>query len=92
MKLPSVYANKIDRKIDNNEEYYRAGRDTKRKNVSDLRSYFDRNGYVNKLNVLITTDRGTREEKLILYRSDHFVNINNDRIYFKDIIDYDIKK
>lgn len=92
MKLPSVYANKIDKVIKNNDDFYRSDIKDKRKDVRDLRKYFDHNGYANKFNVVIKSVDGTREERLILYKDDYFVNINNKRIYFKDIIDYEIKK
>ena len=92
MSLPKVFANKIDKKIDNNIEYFHADRSIKSKDVSDLRMYFDKNGYTNKLLLKITTKDGISEEKIILYRNGYLVNIDNKRIYFEDILDYDIKK
>lgn len=94
MKLPSVYANKIEKKIDNNIDYYRGdGKiEEEKKDIKELKKYFDKNGYVNRLNVLIKTNNGSSLEKLILCKEDYFINIYNKRIYFKDIIDYEIKK
>ena len=94
MKLPSVYANRIDKKINNNDEYYRNNvRDEVE--VSDLnvlKRYFDKNGYANKLVVkLYYRDNKNSMEKLILCREDYFVNIDNKRIYFKDIVNYEIQ-
>ena len=93
MKLPSVYANKIDKVIKNNEEMFRkeTGDRSVKKDIRDIRKYFDNSGYANKLNVKITTTDGTSMEKIILYKTDHLVNINNNKIYFKDILDYEVK-
>lgn len=94
MKLPSVYANRIDKKINNNDEYYRNNlRDeVEVKDLNVLKRYFDKNGYANKLVVkLYYRDNKNSMEKLILCREDYFVNIDNKRIYFKDIVNYEIQ-
>ncbi len=90
MKLPSVYANKIDKEIKNNTEYVYNER--KAKDISELKKEFDNRGYVNRLHVIIDTKDGKKDEKLVLCKDDYFVNIRNEKIYFKDIIDYEIKK
>lgn len=92
MKLPSVFANKIDKEIKNNEDYFHAERNTKTKSLKELKSKFDTNGYYNKLNVTIKTKDKTSNEKLILCKDNYFININNQKIYFDDILDYEIKK
>lgn len=90
--LPSVYANKIDREIKNNNELYRGSNEIKKKkSVLDLQKYFDSNGYANKLNVVIKTKTGSKNEKLILLKDNYFININNQRIYFDEILDYEVK-
>ncbi len=90
MKLPSVYANKINKNINNNTDYYHGERSPK-KDLDTLKKHFDKNGYTNRLAVTITTKDGTTNEKLVLLKTDHFITINNKNIYFKDIIDYEIK-
>ena len=41
MKLPSVFANKIDKVIKNNDEYFHGDREIKvKKNPYDLKKYF----------------------------------------------------
>ena len=90
--LPSVYANKIDREIKNNNELYRGSNEIKKKkSVLDLQKYFDSNGYANKLHVVIKTKTGSKNEKLILLKDNYFININNQRIYFDEILDYEVK-
>lgn len=93
MELPSVYANKIDKEIKNNTEYFRGDKnENKKKDLTELKKCFDSKGYANRLNVVIETKDGKREEKLILCVRDYFVNINNKKIYFDEVIDYEIKK
>lgn len=91
MKLPSVYANKIDKVIKNNTEYYRGDKEIK-KDLRELKNCFDSRGYANRLVVDIETVNGVRTEKLILCKNNYFININNEKIYFDDIVNYTIKK
>ena len=95
MTLPSVYANKIDKIINNNTDVYRGDESSKlnkKKDLSELKRKFDSRGYVNKLNVTIETSEGIKDEKLILCLRDCFVNIDNKKIFFDEIINYEIKK
>ena len=93
MKLPSVFANKIDKEINNNESYYHKEANRKeKKDINDLKLHFDRKGYANKLLVNIKTARGSSKEKLILLKNDYVININNQKIKLDDIIDYEIIK
>lgn len=93
MKLPSVYANKIEKDLKNNTDYYHGDRSSKVKDLRELREKFDANGYVNRLPVVIKLKDGSNlYEKLVLKKSDSFVTLNNKRIYFEDIVDYEIKK
>lgn len=89
MKLPSVFANKDINVKDNNKKSCVTCNGLDR---DKLRSYFDNDGYVNKLDVRIITKDGIRDDRLILYKDQYVVNINNERIYLEDIIDFTIKK
>lgn len=91
MKLPSVYANKIEKVIKNNTEYYRGDREIK-KDLRELKDCFDSRGYANRLIVELDTKNGSRTEKLVLCKNNYFININNEKIYFEDIMNYTIKK
>lgn len=89
MKLPNVFANTDIRTVDNNDSSCIACNGIDK---SLLRSYFDNDGYVNKLNVIIRTKDGYSSERLILYRDNYVVNIDNKKIYLDDIIDFQLKK
>ncbi len=91
MKLPSVYANKIDKDIKNNTDVVHSERKVT-KDLGALKKEFDNNGYVNRLKVYLKTKDGSKEEKLVLCKDNYFVTINNEKIYFDDILDYEIKK
>ena len=92
MKLPNVFANKIDKAIKNNEDFFHGDRNNvKRKNPEDLKKYFDKTGYANKLLVNIRTKDGESLKKLILCKDNYVIDINNTKIYFNDIIDYEVK-
>ena len=90
--LPSVFANKIDKVIKNNSDYFRGDNEVKKNSLNELKSYFDKRGYVNRLLVEIETDKGKKLEKLVLCKNNYFVNISNEKIYFDDIVNYEIKK
>ena len=91
MKLPSVFANNIDNRRDNNEKVFH-NELRKKKDISSLKDFFDKNGYADKLLVTISTISGTRKEKLILYKGDYVININNEKIYLRDILDYNVEE
>ena len=93
MSLPKVFVNKVDRKIDNNREvFYDEESQYQRKDLEELKSYFDENGYVNRLGVTIVTKEGSKDYKLVLCKSNYFVSLSDEKIYFDDILDYSIKK
>ena len=94
MQLPSVYANRIDKTIKNNEEVFHQERGAVvvKKNPKDLKKYFDHNGYANKLVVKLKTEDGERTEKLILFKDTHVITINNEHIPLSSILDYEVKE
>jgi hypothetical protein len=91
MKLPRVYVNKIDKSFDNNNSYYRNSIESK-VDLYKLRTLFDRNGFADRVSVDMKTNNGWNSEKLVLLKDNYFVDINNKKIYFEDILDYKIKK
>lgn len=92
MRLPSVFANKIDKDLKNNTDYYR-GDVHKKRDLQDLKLLFDNNGYANRINVILTLKSGDKiNTKLVLCKRNCFVTLNNQQILFDEIIDYEIKK
>lgn len=92
MELPSVYANKIDKEIRNNDEVYRNDSNVSRRDVRELIRFFDKSGYAEKLNVrLVYKDNSSSVERLVLYKNNYFVNLDNKRISLSDVIDFEIQ-
>ena len=57
MGLPGVYANKIDKKICNNCDCY-VSRNNNKKDLLELKSLFDINGFGDRIKVEIETKEG----------------------------------
>lgn len=92
MELPSVYANKIDKDIRNNDEVFRNDSNVNRRDVRELIRFFDRSGYAERLNVkLVYKDNSSSVERLVLYKNNYFVNLDNKRISLSDVIDFEIQ-
>ena len=91
MGLPGVYANKIDKKICNNCDCY-VSRNNNKKDLLELKSLFDINGFGDRIKVEIETKEGVSLEKLVLRKKDCFVTLDNRKIMYSDIINYKIKK
>lgn len=93
MSLPSVYANKIDKVFNNNDVLYRE--DLSKNETRDIRElirYFDSKGYSDRLKVKLYYGDNTESiERLILYKGEYFINIDNNKIYLKDIVNYEIQ-
>ena len=94
-KLPNVFVNKIDKKIRNNEEVYYSDKDDKneleegkevniRHKFSEL--YKDV-PFLYKKKVLITTNEGVIETKIISYNQNYAITIDNVRFHLDDIKD-----
>ncbi len=91
MSLPKVYANEFDKVINNNRDvYYEENNNSI--NIEKLKSYFDENGYVNRLEVNFKLKNGDKRCKLVLCKSNYFVTLDNEKVYFDDIVSYEIKK
>jgi len=91
MKLPNVFVNPIDHKMNNNKEYVRGESIRENKDLTFLKSKFDKNGYVNRLPVIIKTKDRKINDKLVLMKKDGFVTMHNEKILFDDIVDYEIR-
>ena len=62
------------------------------RDARELIRFFDRSGYTDRLGVkLFYSDNTDSVEKLILFRNDYFVNIDNKKIYLKDIINFELQ-
>ena len=103
-KLPGVFVNKIDKKINNNETVYYGEKDKKesldigekkdtplniRQKISKL---FQSENYVYKLDVEIILKEGIITKKIIGYNDKGVITFDNELIPLSDILDIYIKK
>lgn len=94
-KIPSVFANHIDKKIVNNNTYSVTRSDEVFKNEkidvnSKINNIFKSSGYIYKINVEIVLKDKTITKKIIGKKNGYLITIDNERISIDDIIDINI--
>jgi len=100
-KLPKVFANKIDKKINNNETYYATNENRGVKeeitekesyNINQkIRNIFNSTRYVYKADVVITMTDKTVTKKIIGKNNNQLITIDNELIPISDILDIKFK-
>lgn len=95
-KKPKVFANKIDKKINNNETYYK----TDQEKVIDfpkgdinkkIKDIFNSSSYLYRANVVIKLKNGEVTKKIIGKNNNHLITIDNELIPVEDILDIRLK-
>lgn|SRR5574344_341022 len=93
-----VFANKIDKKINNNSRVYYSNIVDKseevhsvnhiNKNVNQkINEIFNSRSYIYKADVTITTSKGTMNKRLVGKNSHYLITSNNELIPIVDVID-----
>lgn len=104
-KLPGIYANKIDKKIGNNNDVYYSSSDRKVEEKSEKRSsslkgkninqklneIFNSPNYIYKANVKIELKDKTVSKKIVGKNSTHLITIENELIPLSDIVDIEME-
>ena len=96
-KLPKVYANKIEKKVGNNDDVYYSHRleDDRNDNVSNLdeknvnqklNEIFNSTNYIYKADVKLTLKDKTVNKRIVGRNSTHLITIDNELIPISDII------
>ena len=102
-KLPKVFANKIDKNLNNNEKvYYNKNEERKIEEKDPLSSIltvnqkinqiFSSARYVYKADVVITTKNGKLNKRIIGRNRNELITMDNEVININDIIDIEFKK
>ena len=97
-KLPKVFANKIDKTLNNNETvYYNKNEDRKTEEKDSLSSaltvnqkinqIFSSARYVYKADVIITTKNGKINKRIIGRNRNELITMDNEVININDILD-----
>lgn len=95
-KLPKIYQNDINKKINNNKKtYHLKYNNNEEEVVTDMNnedvnkvidSIFNTTGYAFNINVIIKTINKTYDTSLIAKRNGYILTLDNDRIKIDDII------
>lgn len=93
-KVPKIFANKIDKKIENNSSYAVTKNDeirsvsSKPSNIRlKINEIFKSNNYVYKADLVITLRDQTIRKRIIGRNRDSLITIDNEIISINDIID-----
>ena len=96
MKKEKIYVNKINKKIDNNQNYCDvkekeetiSNKDNRNLSVDDkLKKLFNTDGYVFNVDVKIITSEKTYNTKIAGKVNNHLITLDNDVININDIKD-----
>lgn len=104
-KLPKVFANKVEKKVGNNEDVYYSHKDnfsddSRSDNVSILdnkninqkiNEIFNSVNYIYKADVKLTLKNGTVNKRIVGRNSTHLITIDNELIPLTDILDIERK-
>lgn len=103
--LPGIFANKIDKKLENNknccvtksEELSISKDDTRSAEIGlninqKIQNIFNSSRYVYKADVLITTNEGKYEKRIIGKNGDNLITIENELISIGNIKDIEFKE
>jgi len=97
-KIPKVFANRIDKKIENNDTYSITRNDDvkiKENRGLDINSkinqIFKSTKYIYKIDVEIVVSTGTITKRIIGRKNGYLITIDNELIKIDDILDINIK-
>ena len=101
-KLPKVFANKIDKELNNNETVYYNKNEVRSEQKDNSSSIFTVNQkinqifssarYVYKADVIITTKNGKMNKRIIGRNRNELITMDNEVINVNDILDIEFQK
>ena len=101
-KLPKVFANKIDKNLNNNETVYYNKNELRSEQKDNSSSIFTVNQkinqifssarYVYKADVIITTKNGKMNKRIIGRNRNELITMDNEVINVNDILDIEFQK
>ncbi len=97
-QIPKVYANKIDKKFENNETYYKSNGTESTEPIMDDRSIeqkikeiFSSPRYIYRANVEIVLEDQTIVKKIIGKNGSNLITMDNELIPISNILDIKLK-
>lgn len=96
-KLPSIYSEKTDKKINNNEKVYYSNQEIQEKKEpidigKKINNIFNSPSYVYKIDVLIKRKGVEKNYKLIGKNQKNLITLDNELIPINEIENIEIKK
>lgn len=106
-KLPGVFVNKIDKKLNNNKSVYYGGREEEREEIikpagkkeglslnvrQKISRIFQSVNYVYKMDVEITTKDQKVKKRVVGYNDHDLITFDNELIPISDILDIEVVK
>ena len=98
MRKPSVFVNKIDHQLRNNEIVFTSFRNSKIDSSSDkikvrkkIRDIFSSPKYVYKADVIIETKDESLEKTIVGMSNNELLTLSNEKIKIDDIVDINLK-
>lgn len=98
-KLPGIFSNKIDKKLNNNEEYYVSDKDDVKRPIKfskndiekKINSIFSSPNYIYRANTIIALNSGEIEKKIIGKNKNALITIDDELIPIDEILDIRLK-
>ena len=96
-KLPGIFSNKINKKLNNNDEYfvsnnsninYKLSKEEVKEKINNILNSSD---FVYRVNVLIALKDKNITRKIIALKDDNLLTIDGEYIKLDDILDINIK-
>ena len=98
MKKPSIFVNKINHKLNNNEHVFSSFKREKKDEIKEidvrkkLKEIFNSPKYVYKAEVEIKTKTETLEKTIVGMNNGEILTFDNQKIKIEDIVDINLKK
>ena len=98
MKKPSIFVNKIDHKLNNNERVFSSFEKENKYEVEDinvrekLKEIFNSPKYVYKADVIIKTNKEILEKIIVGMNRNEILTFDNEKIKIEDMLDRNLKK
>lgn len=96
-KLPSIFSNKIDKKLNNNEDYFVSNNNRNIEQLSKedinnkINNIFSSYDFVYRINVVISLKDRDITKKIIGKKDNNLITIDGEYISVDDILDIKIK-
>lgn len=97
-KLPNLFQNKIDKKLNNNETYFISNKAENKRAIfskndieKKINNIFTSSNYIYRVNTIISLKTGDVEKKIIGKNKNALITLDNELIPIDEILDIRLK-